>query len=73
MTKRGSHQVERLESALSGALRCGDAQADELVRLSRLTARQKRVLWQAFILLKRGKYDAALVALEAALDPEAAR
>ena len=31
-------RMERLESALSGALRAGDRQADELARLSRVAA-----------------------------------
>jgi len=53
-----------LERALNGALQFGDQLADELVRLSRLNARQKRVLWRAFCLLKQGRYDDAIVVLE---------
>jgi|SRR5215813_10344641 len=58
-------RVERLERALSGALRFGDRQADELARLSQLTARQKRTLWRALALIKQGRHEDAIVALEA--------
>jgi hypothetical protein len=58
-------RMERLESALSGALRAGDRQADELARLSRVAARQRRTLWRAFHLIRRGRHADALAALEA--------
>jgi len=58
-------QMAKLESALAGAIRAGDQQSDELVRLSNLTVRQKRTLWRAFCLLKQGRYDDAAMALEA--------
>ena len=48
-------RVARLESALTGALRAGDRQADELTHLSKLNA----FLWRAFTLLKQGRYDEA--------------
>jgi len=52
-------RVETLKSALSGALQFGDKQADELVRLSRINARQRRALWRAFYLIKLGRHDDA--------------
>jgi hypothetical protein len=58
-------RIEKLESVLSGALQFGDRQANELIRLSRVATRQKRTLWQALSLLKRGRYDDAIVALKA--------
>jgi hypothetical protein len=70
-------RVEHLESALSGALKLGDMQAGELARLSQVSSRQRRVLWRAFSLLRQGRYDDAIVALEAECselcDREAAR
>jgi hypothetical protein len=57
-------KIAALESALTGALHAGDRQADELIRLSRVNARQGRALWRAFNLLKQGRYDEAIVALE---------
>jgi hypothetical protein len=57
-------RVEQLETALAGGLRAGDQLTDELVRLSKLTARQKRTLWRVFNLLKRGRYDDAVLVLE---------
>src|SRR5262245_5862817 len=57
----------RLESALAGALQLGDRQGDELARLSRVNARQKRTLWRTFCLLKQGRRDDAVAALEAEL------
>ena len=56
--------MEELESVLSGALKFGDKQADQLIELSRLNARQRRVLWRALSLLRRGRRDDAIVALE---------
>jgi hypothetical protein len=47
--------MEELESVLSGALKFGDKQADQLIELSRLNARQRRVLWRALSLLRRGR------------------
>ena len=58
-------QVERLESALAGALRAGDLQVDQLARLSQLNVRQRRAMWRAFCLLKQRRYDDAIATLEA--------
>src|SRR5262245_58222289 len=68
-------RVKKLESALSGALRAGDLQADRLVELSNLTARQKRTLWRAFNLIERGRYSDAAneIASELLRDRERAR
>ena len=57
-------RVEKLESALAGAMRAGDKQTDELARLSRLNARQRSAMWRAFHLIKRGKYSAAAAVME---------
>jgi hypothetical protein len=57
-------RVERLESALSGAMRGGDRQADELIRLSRIAVRQRRNLWRALGLLRQGRYAEAVTVLE---------
>jgi len=62
--KLAQEHVEKLESALAGAMRAGDLQADELARLSQLTARQRRVLWRAFTLLKQGRYDDAVLVMD---------
>jgi len=59
-----SERTEQLASTLAGALRFGDRQADELVRLSRVTARQKRTLWRALHLIRRGRYAAAAAVME---------
>ena len=68
MTLRGVsinvERMEKLERALTGALQAGDRQADELVRLSGISARQRRALWRAFILLKQGRYDADAAVME---------
>ena len=58
-------RVEKLSSVLASALKAGDAQADELVRLSQLTVRQRRAMWRAFCLLKLGRYEDAATVLEA--------
>jgi hypothetical protein len=52
---------------LAGALRAGDKQGTELARLSQLTTRQRRVLWRALTLIKRGRYEDAIVALETSI------
>jgi hypothetical protein len=57
-------RVEKLERALVGAMQAGDGQADELARLSRVNARQRRALWRAFCLLKQGRRADAVLALE---------
>jgi hypothetical protein len=57
-------RMERLASALSGALQLGDRQADQVIELSRINGRQRRVLWRAFHLIKRGRHVDALAALE---------
>ena len=66
-------QVEKLERVLSGALRAGDRQADELVRLSRLNARQRSVMWRTLSLIRRGRHGDAIVVLKTELDPESAQ
>ena len=58
-------RVEKLERALVGAMQAGDGQADELARLSRVNARQRRrALWRAFCLLRQGRRADAVLALE---------
>jgi hypothetical protein len=57
-------RVEKLEGALSGALKAGDRQADKLARLSRISARQRNVMWRALNLIQRGKYDDAALVME---------
>ena len=57
-------RVERLERALCGALRAGERQVDELIRLSQLNVRQKRAMWRAFHLIRQGKFDAAALVME---------
>jgi hypothetical protein len=57
-------RVKKLESALAGAMRAGDRQTDELVRLSGINARQRRALWRALNLIERDRpNDAASVKL----------
>jgi len=57
-------RVRKLGSALTGALRAGDRQADELARLSQLTARQRNVMWRAVNLIRQGRYIAAVLIME---------
>jgi hypothetical protein len=67
-------RAERLASALSGAMRAGDRQADELARLSRVNARQRGALWRALHLIRRGRRDDAIAVLETCVrDREPAR
>jgi hypothetical protein len=57
-------RVRTLEGVLTAALKAGDKQADELVRLSRVAARQRSVMWRAFSLIKQGRHHDAVAALE---------
>jgi hypothetical protein len=59
-----AERVERLETVLAGAMRAGDIQADELIRLSGINARQSRAMWRALSLMKRGRYSDATLVIE---------
>lgn len=67
-------QMERLQSALRGACKMGDRQADEIIRLARTAFRQRSAIRRARALAKRGRFAEAILILEMELrDREAPR
>jgi len=63
-------QVERLESALRGACKLGDRQADEIIRLARLALQQQSAIRRAVAIAKRDQIAEAILVLEAELNRE---
>jgi hypothetical protein len=63
-----NNQVERLESALRGACKLGDRQADEIIRLARAAFRQRSAIRLAVAIAKRGQVAEAISILEAELN-----
>jgi hypothetical protein len=59
------NQMERLQSALRGACKMGDRQADEIIRLARTAFRQRSAIRRARALAKRGQFAEAISVLEA--------
>jgi len=60
-------QVERLESALNGACKFGDRQADEIIRLARTVFRQRSAIRRAIAIARRGQIGEAILILEVEL------
>jgi len=63
-----NNQMERLESALRGACKLGDRQADEIIRLARTSSHQQSTIKRAIVLAKRGQIAEAISILEAELN-----
>jgi hypothetical protein len=53
-------RVEKLESALAGAMRAGDFQADEIVRLTQTVFRQRSAMRRVIALAERGQVAVAI-------------
>ena len=64
------NQMERLQSALRGACKMGDRQADEIIRLARAAFRQRSAIRRAIAIAKRGQFAEAISILEAEFGSE---